>query len=204
MRNNRTTIYFKYGSMNSGKSLELIKVAFNYKENSIESLILKPRIDIRKPGFIFSRTGLELKANEFDIENSREIKDFLDKVDKKYSVILVEEANFLSPDIVDILVEYAYNNEVNTLMFFGLKNDFRGNLFEGSKRIIEIADKIEESTSICWCGKKARQNARVINNELIKSGPTVLIDNNQEVNYEVLCNYHFWESQLKPWDKNEI
>lgn len=191
----KTTIYFTYGSMNSGKSLELIKVAYNYNENGIDCLVLKPQLDTRVPGKVSSRTNLQVDAIEINESNMEqtlaEIKD------NHADIILVDEANFLTADVVDGIIDYCYKNDVHTLMFFGLKVDFRGNLFEGSKRIIECADKIEEATSICWCGKKARQNARVVNGAIVKDGPTILVDDeNTTVDYIPLCNYHYHMEML--------
>lgn len=196
MSKSSTTIYFMYGSMNSGKSLELIKVAYNYRENNINPLILKPDIDTRVPGKIHSRTGLQLDALEFSIEDTADIKNKLSNLEVVPSVILIEECNFMKPNQIDALVDYAYDNDVSSVMFFGLKNDFRGNLFDGTKRVLELADKINESTSVCWCGKKARQNARVVDGKITKNGPTILVDDNLDVNYVVLCNYHFYVEEL--------
>lgn len=191
----KTTIYFTYGSMNSGKSLELIKVAYNYNENGIDCLVLKPQLDTRVPGKVSSRTNLQVDAIEINESNMEET---LAQVTANHAdIILVDEANFLTAAVVDGIIDYCYQNDVHTLMFFGLKVDFRGNLFEGSKRIIEWADKIEEATSICWCGKKARQNARVVNGEIVKDGPTILVDDeNTTVDYIPLCNYHYHMEML--------
>ncbi len=186
----KTTIYFTYGSMNSGKSLELIKVAYNYNENDINCLVLKPKLDTRAQGKVTSRTSLSVDAIEIDEQDANQTIAALEA--NHSNIILVDEANFLKAEVVDAIIDYCYQHDVSTLMFFGLKVDFRGNLFEGSKRIIECADKIEEATSICWCGKKARQNARVVNGQIIKDGPTILVDDaNVTVDYVPLCNYHY-------------
>ncbi len=190
-----TKIYFKYGAMNSGKSLELIKIAYNYQENNIDSLVLKPEIDTRAKGQIFSRAGLRWPAIE--------IKDDCDAVlsvlkNHDHEIILIEESNFLSKEVIDTIVNFAYENNVKAVIFFGLKVDFRGELFEGSKRIIELCDKMEESTSICWCGRKARQNARIVNGKITKDGPTILVDDDKtKVEYTTLCNYHYYNEMLK-------
>ncbi len=190
-----TTIYFKYGAMNSGKSLELIKVAYNYKENGIDSLVIKPDIDSREKNKIFSRTGLKWEAFEAKTDDVYAMRKLLEA--KKQNVILIEESQFFSKEVIDTIVDFAYNMNIKAVIFFGLKVDFRGELFEGSKRIVELADKMEESTSICWCGKKARQNARVVNGKVTKDGPTILIDDeNITVDYVTLCNYHFFTEQL--------
>ncbi len=190
-----TTIYFKYGAMNSGKSLELIKVAYNYKENGIDSLVIKPDIDSREKNKIFSRTGLKWEAIEAQTDNVEAMRELLEA--HQQNVILVEESQFFSKEVIDTIVDFAYYKNIKAVIFFGLKVDFRGELFEGSKRIVELADKMEESTSICWCGKKARQNARVVNGKVTKDGPTILIDDeNIIVDYVTLCNYHFFTEKL--------
>ncbi len=195
----KTSVYFKYGCMNSGKSLELIKVAYNYQENDIESLILKPMLDTRVSGKVYSRTNLSMDAIDIKENDPIQIQTALNDKIGNSKVILIDEANFLSADAVDVIIDYAYNNLIETVMFFGLKVDFRGNLFEGTRRIIERADKIEESTSICWCGKKARQNARVINGKIVKDGETILVDDGlSDIKYIPLCNYHFHKEELKP------
>lgn len=189
-----TKIYFKYGAMNSGKSLELIKIAYNYQENNINCLVLKPSIDTRAKNQIFSRVGLRWDAIEIN-NDCNEVNRILEN--NEHEIILIEEANFLSKEVVDTIVEFAYENNVKAVIFFGLKVDFRGELFEGSKRIIELCDKMEESTSICWCGRKARQNARVVNGKIIKDGPTIMVDDAQtKVEYRTLCNYHFNQELL--------
>ncbi len=190
-----TTIYFKYGAMNSGKSLELIKVAYNYKENGINSLVIKPDIDSREKNKIYSRTGLEWEAFEGKTDDVEQMTELL--LNNKQNVILIEESQFFTKEIIDLIVKFAYEENIKAVIFFGLKVDFRGELFEGSKRVIELADKLEESTSICWCGKKARQNARVVNGKVTKDGPTILIDDDvTKVEYVTLCNYHFFTEEL--------
>ena len=190
-----TKIVFRHGAMNSGKSLELIKVAYNYNENGIKTLIIKPQIDSKLKNKIISRAGLQMDAIEIDENDVLSIEKILKKSSEK--IILVEESNFLSKEVIDKIIDTAYDNNIDSVMFFGLKVDFSGVLFEGSKRLIERADKIEESTSICWCGKKARQNGRSVNGKLIKEGPTILIDiPENEVNYVMLCNYHYYKGDL--------
>ncbi|MGL4590187.1 MAG: hypothetical protein ACRCUP_08130 [Mycoplasmatales bacterium] len=194
-----TKIYFNHGCMNSGKSLELIKVAYNYRENGIECLVLKPEIDTRSIGKIFSRTGLTLNAIDLPTDEPQKIRQILEREIGDKKIILVEEGNFFSSEAIDEIVSFSYENMLQSLIFFGLKVDFRGNLFEGTKRIIERADKIIESTSICWCGKKARQNGRVVDDKLTKDGPTILIDDDhRKVEYVALCNYHYSMGLLKP------
>ncbi len=191
----KTTVYFKYGAMNSGKSLELIKIAHNYRENGIDVLVIKPNIDSREKNKVFSRTGLKWEAIEAATNDPDAMLEILKQ--NQQEIILFEESQFFSKEVIDVIVNYAYEKQLKAIIFFGLKVDFRGELFEGSKRIIELADKLEESTSICWCGKKARQNARVVNGKVTKDGPTILIDDDKtKVEYVTLCNYHFNTGEL--------
>lgn len=194
----KTKIYFYYGAMNSGKSLELIRVAHNYQEQGHDVIVIKPDIDTRKPGFVYSRTGLKIPCAEVGVGDVNQVATLLKDLYLDQVAILIEEANFFSKEVIDYLVDFCYNNSVRSLMFFGLKVDFRGNLFEGSKRVIERADKIIETTSICFCGKKARQNARVVNGVINKDGPTIMIDDeNIKLEYHMLCNYHFHKNQVR-------
>ena len=81
------------------------------------------------------------------------------------------------------------------LICFGLKTDFKGNLFEGSKRLMELADEIEEITTICWCGRKARFNARIINGQVVKTGSQFQLGGNDS--YTSLCRKHYKLGQLE-------
>lgn len=196
-----TKIVYKYGCMNSGKSLELIKIAHNYQENGIETLILKPVVDSKLKNKVSSRTGLSMDAIEIKEDDPSDVLRVLEESNAK--IILIEECNFFTPEVIDAIIDYGYDHNLDTIMFFGIKVDFRGNLFPGSKRVIERSDKIEESTSVCWCGKKARQNGRVVNGKLTKDGPTILVDKKEnDVNYVMLCNYHYYTGELGPDEVN--
>lgn len=196
-----TKIVYKYGCMNSGKSLELIKIAHNYHENGIETLILKPIVDSKMKNKISSRTGLSMDAIEIKEDDPSDVLNVLQQSNAK--IVLIEECNFFTPEVIDAIIDYGYDHNLDTIMFFGIKVDFRGNLFPGSKRVIERSDKIEESTSVCWCGKKARQNGRVVNGKLTKDGPTILVDKKEnDVNYVMLCNYHYYTGELGPDEVN--
>lgn len=192
-----TKIYFNYGSMNSGKSLDLIRVAYNYSENEISTLIIKPITDTRSEGFISSRAGLNLPALETPVDDPNKLSNVLKENIEECKVILVEECNFYSKESIDVIINLAYDLELESVMFYGLKVDFRGELFPGSQRVIERADKLIESTSICWCGRKARQNSRVVNGKISKVGPQVLIEDGKNiVEYVTLCNYHYYKEML--------
>ena len=121
------------------------------------------------------------------------VEDYLDNF-IPCDCILIDEAQFLTKDQVDQFVMIADTLEI-PIIAFGLKTDFQGNLFEGSKRLLEVADEIQEITTICWCGKKARYNARVINGKIVKFGNQVQLGGNES--YVSLCRKHYNLSQLK-------
>lgn len=186
-----TKVIFKYGAMNSGKSLDLIRVAHNYNELGLPYLVLKSSLDTRMPGLVYSRTKLSLPANEI---NSIKINDIVRLIteNKNAKCILVDESNFLSAEAIDTIIDLAYLHQIDSVIFYGLKNDFTGQLFEGSKRILERADEIEESTSLCFCGRKARQNARIVDGALVRDGKSIVVDDgNSDVVYIPLCNHHY-------------
>lgn len=185
-------LYFKYGTMGSGKSLEILRVAYNYIERGQNILLLTSALDNRD-GInkkIKSRTGIEMDAiSLFDDTNILEI--FLkNNLINKINCVLVDESQFLKKyqveqlsDIVDV-----YNIPV---MCYGLKSDYRIQPFEGSSYLMSMADTIEEIKSVCWCGKKATINTRLLNGEIIKEGEQIQIGGNES--YISLCRKHFKE-----------
>ncbi|WLR41689.1 thymidine kinase [Bacillus carboniphilus] len=153
-------LFFKYGAMNSGKSIEILKVAHNYEEQNKPVLIFTSAVDTRdEVGYVSSRIGLRRKA--LCIFDKTNIYDMVKKYDPKPYCVLVDEVQFLKKDHVLQLAEIVDKLKI-PVMGFGLKNDFQNELFEGSKYMLIYADKIEEMKTICWfCQKKATMNLRV-------------------------------------------
>lgn len=186
-------IKFVYGAMNSGKSLELIKVAHNYRERDMDVIVLKPRIDDRTEQTIYSRAGAEIVCDYVEdfIRTSKNRDDLF-----SYECILIDESNFLTYDQVNSIVDIAFDNGINVI-FYGLLLDFTGHMFEGSKRIVELADKLEENTGVCWCGSKTRKTARFVDDEMMTDGDTIVVDNEKsKVEYIPLCNKHYRLGQV--------
>lgn len=151
-------LYFKYGTMNSGKSLEIIKVAHNYREQDKDVIVFTPGIDDRySKGTVYSRVGVKTKAIE--IYDDTDIFELTKQADNIHCV-LVDEAQFLTKK--NILDMTRIVDELHIpVMAFGLKNDFSNKLFEGSYYLLVYADKIEEIKTICWyCDNKATMNYR--------------------------------------------
>lgn len=193
------SLHFKYGCMNSGKSLELIRSAYNYKERGMDILVYKPKTDTRsgtKKCIIESRTGAKLEGEWiYPTDNIMVmIHQEIERRNRKVSAIFVDESQFLSSSQVDQLLDVVLIFDIPVLCY-GILTDFQTNLFEGSKRLVEkAANHMTEIPSICWCGKKAQNNARVSNGEMVRQGEQVMIGGNES--YITLCNKHFKEGNL--------
>ena len=179
-------LYFRYGAMNCGKSSALMQVAHNYNENNKEVVIIKPSIDTKADDHIQSRIGLERKVDIL-IDKDESFEKYYDDWNNNISCILVDEAQFLTRKQVEELWIASKMYEIPVICY-GLKTDFQSNLFEGSKRLLELSDEIEELITICNCGHRAKFNARYINGIFVKEGNEVLIDGSDEnVEYKPMC-----------------
>ena len=185
-------LYFHYSTMNAGKSTVLLQAAYNYSERGMVPYLLTAKLDDRAgEGWIKSRIGIRQKSETFSTHDNlfERLKNEVKK--KKIHCIFVDEAQFLTEDqvwqltlVVDIL-----NLPV---MCFGLRVDFRGELFPGSATLLALSDEMREVRTICHCGKKAtmvvRKDAR---GKVVKSGEQVKIGGNES--YESLCRKHWRE-----------
>lgn len=170
-------LFFKYGAMNSGKSLEIIKVAHNYEEQNKPVEIFTSAIDNREAvGLVASRTGY--KRGAIPITEEMDLFETIKGLGHRYC-ILVDEAQFLSKEQILQLAKVVDELDI-PVMAFGLKNDFTNNLFEGSKYLLLYADKIEEIKTICWfCHKKAIMNLRFVNGKPVYEGEQIQIGGNE-------------------------
>ena len=193
-------LYFRYGAMGSSKSANILMVRYNYEERGQYAILLKPRTDDRDGEHkIQSRIGLSAPAEYVD--------DFLKEISKlwngketeylyhgkKVNAILVDEAQFLSPEEVDALSDIVDFYEIPVLCY-GLRTDFLNHLFPGSRRLIEIADVIEEVPTVCWCGKRAQCNTRYSNGKIVREGAQIMLGSNES--YVALCRKHYKEGKL--------
>lgn len=189
-------LYYRYSTMNAGKSIELIKVAYNYEERGKRVLTLAPSVDDRYGmGLITSRIGLQREA--VIVNDDTNILDlFIERNDdKKIDCILLDECQFLKKHHVEELAEIVDSYDVPVLAY-GLKNDFRNELFEGSYYMLIYADKIEEIKTICWCGRKAIMVARVVDGKIVKQGRQIQIGGNEM--YVSLCRKHYNDGRTGP------
>ena len=181
-------LYFKYGTMNSGKSIEILKVAHNYEEQGKPVLLMTSSLDTRAGvGTDASRIGMKAEAVAIDEEMS--VFDYVNSLSAKPFCVLIDEAQFLNKKHVYDFARVV--DELNVpVMAFGLKNDFRNELCEGSKYLLLLADKIEEIKTICWyCHKKASMNMRVVDGVPVYTGEQIQIGGNDA--YYPVCRYHY-------------
>lgn len=178
-------MHFKYASMNSGKSIDLMRTAYNYEENGYKVLILKPAIDTKAGNKISSRIGLERQVDFLIFPDDSVIKK-VGKYVSSIEVILVDEAQFLKPFQVDEL--WTISKVMNVpVLCYGLRTNFMLESFEGSKRLLELADILEELTTLCECGNIARYVGRKRNGVFETSGEEVVIDGTDNIKYVPLC-----------------
>lgn len=184
------SLIFTYAAMNAGKSASLLTAAHNYKERGMGVLVLKPAIDTRdSKGEIVSRIGIRQDANI--ITKDMDIFEFYKwaAAQKDIHCVFVDEAQFLTTEKVYQLgrIVDVYNVPV---MAYGLRTDFKGNLFEGSQALMAIADKLVELKGVCHCGKKATMVARVTEDGLpITDGSQIEIGDTDR--YVSLCRKHW-------------
>ena len=185
-------LYFRHGTMNSGKSLDLLKVHHNYIEQNKNVIIFKPKLDTRSTK-VESRVGVS--ANCVILKKDDCVLDLIIKnTDALLDCILVDEAQFLSLDNVKQLAEMAWLNGVPVICY-GLKNTYLdGELFEGSKALLYYADSIEELKTTCaCCNKKATMNLRLINEKAVYHGEVVNIgDIEGKERYASVCKKHYY------------
>lgn len=181
-------LFFKYGAMNSGKSIEILKVAHNYEEQNKNVLIFTSALDDRyKSGFVSSRIGMQREA--IPIDTYTDMYTIVKEASVSLSCVLVDEVQFVSKEHVLQMVKIVDELHI-PVMGFGLKNDFQNELFEGSKYMLLYADKIEEMKTICWfCEKKATMALRVDENKSpVREGKQIQIGGNDS--YYPVCRKH--------------
>ena len=185
-------LYFKYGAMGSSKTANALITKFNYEERGMGVWLIKPSIDDRDGvGVVHSRIGLEAEAFVALPDT-----DLLDEFKKRSGIdaVIADECQFLTPAQVDQLRRIVDEHDVPVLCF-GLRTDFLTHLFEGSRRLFEVADSITEIKTICACGKKAIVNARIDGQgNVLTDGGQILIGGNDS--YIAMC-HTCWKKAIK-------
>lgn len=181
-------LYFRYGAMGSSKTANAIMVRHNYLERGQRVLMLKPRVDNRDgETMIASRSGLRCECHFIEDLDRFNVRD--------YDCLIVDEAQFLTRAQVERLVRVVDVDNVPVIAY-GLRCDFRNELFEGSQWLLAWADTIEEVKTICWCGKKAVCNARVVDGKMVREGEQIVLGGSES--YVSLCRRHWTQGMLAP------
>lgn len=181
-------LYFRYGAMGCGKTMQLLQVAFNYEERGHKVCVAKPGTDTKHGTKLYTRIGPERETN-FIIKPDTNLYQKITKEYKDVHCVLIDEAQFLTKEQVDELMRVTIDLDI-PVMCYGLRLNFRreDGGFEGATRLLQTAHDIEEIKTICKCGKKATLNARFLNDKLVSSGPDVLIDDGKsKIEYRALC-----------------
>ena len=178
-------LYFKYGAMGSSKTAQALITKYNYEENDLQVWLIKPSADTRDGAeTLRSRIGLEAQveviAPEVDI-----YARFLGGKARRSDVIIVDECQFLTEKQIDQLRTIVDEHNI-PVMCFGLRTDFQTRLFPGSRRLMEVADTIQEIKTICDCGAKATVNARINDGYIVTEGAQVVLGGNDS--YIAMCH----------------
>ena len=187
-------LYFRYGAMGSSKTANAIMVQYNYQERGQNALMLKPCLD--------DRDGARVVASRSGLTSPCRYVEELDDIDiSQYDCVIVDEAQFMTKNQIEKLVKIVDYFHIPVICY-GLRTDFQGNLFEGSKWLLAWADTIEEIKTVCWCGRKATCNTRVINGRVTKEGAQIMLGGNES--YVALCRFHWQRGELAPHEIRRI
>ncbi len=195
-------LYFNYATMNAGKSTMLLQASYNYQERGMKTMLFTAAFDDRVgEHMIGSRIGLEQAANPFEA-GSDLFADIEARLENEpLHCVFVDEAQFLTEDQVWQLGWVADRLGV-PVMCYGLRTDFQGNLFPGSKALLAIADELREVRTICRCGRKATMVVRLgPDGKVSKDGDQVEIGGNDK--YVSLCRAH-WEEEMGRWGAQDL
>ena len=188
-------LHFMHGVMGSSKTAQLLMQRYNLQQLGLKVEVVKPAVDTRAGAdIVYSRVGLKAKA-EIVLQPHHSIKEQLmwlavQRAHNDFQFVLVDEAQFLSPDQVQELADMAEDLEIYC---YGLRTDFQSSFFPGSAALLRLAEDIQEVPGgLCWCGKKATMNTRIDEDgRVIKQGEQVLIDNQKKIKYIGLCYKHW-------------
>ncbi|MBQ7690250.1 MAG: thymidine kinase [Muribaculaceae bacterium] len=198
-------LYFRYGTMGSAKTALLLTQAYNFEERGMEYLCMKPIIDDRESeNVIRSRIGIERRCEWIypEMDLYAHIKELYERTLVVKDWILIDEAQFLSESQVDQLARIVDDYGSNVVCY-GLRTDFQSHLFEGSRRLMELADSVEEIKSTCSCGRKTIINARIdAMGQIVTDGAQVEIGGDDK--YVALCRRCWRNRRIESTNRNAI
>ncbi|AGA70727.1 thymidine kinase [Desulfitobacterium dichloroeliminans LMG P-21439] len=182
-------LYFHFGAMGSSKTANALLVYHNYIDKGQKALIAKPVIETRDGDLIKSRSGLAGPCITLEALIEMPFEAL-----KEYDCIIIDEIQFAKEQQIEFLADIVDTLHI-PVMCYGLRTDFRGFLFEGSRRMFELADKIIEIKTVCWCGRKATHNARYNEYGIIREGDQ--IDLGADEKYISLCRKHHQQGLVR-------
>lgn len=179
--------------MNAGKTIDLIKTAFNYETENMPILTFTSAIDTRSGvNKIKSRMGMDKDA--ISVTERDNLQEIVKSLSFNPNCILVDEAQFFTIEQVWQLFYITHELQI-PVVCYGLRVDFKGEPFPASAQLMAIANKVEEIRTICWCGRKAIMNARIIDDKVVRKGEQVMVGGNES--YKPLCGPHWLSGQYK-------
>jgi thymidine kinase len=185
-----TKLYYYYGTVSAAKTMNLLASAHSYKNSGKNCLLIKPAIDTRSGrNIIGSRCGLSAEADIILESDDTNLMEMVEARNENIDIIFVDECQFLTTTQIDTLRLITNNLDIS-VMCYGLRTDFRNKLFDGSKRLFEVADIISEIKSVCnYCNRNASHNIRYLNGKSQSDGPTIQIGGDEI--YKSVCYKHF-------------
>lgn len=186
-------LYFRYGAMGCGKTMQLMQVAFNYEERGHQVCVIKPKTDTKNGNKLLTRIGPE-RETDFCFTKDDNLFEIIAENYAGVDCVLVDEAQFLTRDQANQLMQITIELDI-PVMAYGLRLNFRqeDGGFEGATRLLQISHDIEELKTICECGKKATCNCRFLDDKFVQDGPDVLIDGTTKIEYRALCPACFYK-----------
>lgn len=198
-------LYFRYGTMGSAKTALLLTTAYNFEERGMRYVCMKPVIDTRESrNVIHSRIGIERECRWImtDTDLYQTAIELCETVGGMIDWFLIDEAQFLTAEQVDQLARLVDEYGCNVICY-GLRTDFRTRLFEGSRRLFEIADTIDEIKSTCTCGRKTIVNARIgSNGDFVEEGAQVEIGGDDK--YIAVCRNCWRNKRIEQSSRNTL
>ena len=196
-------LYFKYGAMGSSKTAQALMCKFNYEQVGYDVTLIKPIIDNRDVDqdkiIVKSRIGLSSPCEVFNQDTNLYKFVFNLNQFKEKAIVIVDECQFCTSEQIDQLKEISYHIPV---LCYGLMTNFKTRLFEGSKRLVEIADSLMEIKTVCPCGRKATINARFIDGKLCTDGEEIVIGGDET--YRAICYHCYTDLKKELYEEENV
>lgn len=192
-------LHFKYCADNYFLTAQALILNFNYAEKNQNPLLLKPRDNMTKSDRNI-KSGIGIEAEGVFVDDFlHEMKVFgsetqIRLMNRYYSIVIVDRAHLLTDSQVDLISDIVDKYDISVVCF-GQRTDFSGRLYNGSKRLMEVADVIEEVPTVCWCGEQAIFNTRIINGTIVTRNGNSLLNNNEVC--ISLCRKHYKEGKIR-------